>query len=220
MSFVTGFSLCLSFKVQTLKKTCWNSHFLFLLRSFPYYLYHINFCHSSPSFFVLLLMFFKWNNRTFHLSPWDSSILSYFSSQHFRNEISAHAELWCTALFRACVLCLALVSLRDISVAAKISTHAPSQPLGNPRWGLLLNTLWHNEILMFINETQLRERTKQRKMRRTRRRGEGGEQSASPCRHSREEILRGSQHSPRTKGFIWLPSSRLAELIKMLNRFH
>lgn len=63
-------------------------------------------------------------------SPRDSSLLFYFSSQQFSNEISAHAEHWSTALLQARVLCLALASLEDISLAAKINLHARSLPLG------------------------------------------------------------------------------------------
>lgn len=71
----------------------------------------------------------------------------------------------------------------------------------------LLNTMWDNEILMFINETQLIERRMRRQMKRRRR------IKCVPPQHSKGEILRvcvgrgcgaggGVKHSPHKKGFI------------------
>lgn len=84
--------------------------------------------------------------------------------------------------------------------------------------GPVLSTMWDNEILMFINETQLIERRKWRQMRRrTRREGEGGEQRAPPpARHSSEEILKGSQHSPLTKALFDFLLRDLLSLLKYL----
>lgn len=83
---------------------------------------------------------------------------------------------------------MALVSLKDILLAANIAppptgSLPPQLPLGDQRrrGGVapLLNTMWDNELLMFINETQLIERREGRQMsRRTKRKREGGGQSA------------------------------------------
>lgn len=119
---------------------------------------------------------------------------------------------------------MALVSLKDIPLPANITP--PLAAISRPEMGgcePLLNTMWDNEILMFINETQLIERRKWRPMRRrTRRKGEGGEQSESPPRHSKGEILRGSQHSPHKKKalfdfLLWDLLSLLKCLIGSIN---
>lgn len=76
---------------------------------------------------------------------------------------------------------MALVSLKDIQLAAKIAPQSTLAAIRRPEMGPVLSTMWDNEILMFINETQLIERRKWRQMRRrTRREGEGGEQRAPP----------------------------------------